>query len=201
MKGQREQERRPRGPVGLRGFLAVIALATTAAGCGTGGVASIPGYRRLADVPGAMIQMRRAGCVSGQCPVYGVAILPDLTVVYDGEAVGARRSAISPDQMRELQLAIEKMHFLDSTDECCLCPSKKGGRFVVLDYSPGLFRKTVVHDEDCSSAPVAMSALEEMIDRATGLAKSASEEIPGANRPVASAHDVVAPESATATTY
>jgi hypothetical protein len=200
MSGERVERRRPRIATALQGCLSVVILAATAAGCGTGGVAATPGFKRLPDVPGAMIQMRRAGCVSGQCPVYSVAILADRTVVYDGEAAGARRSAISADQMRELQLAIEKMHFLDSTDECCLCPSKKGGRYVVLDYSPGFVRKTVVHDEDCPSAPPTMGALEQLIDRATGLAKTANDEIPGANPPVASARDV-APESATAATY
>jgi hypothetical protein len=183
----------------LRGCLLVIALAAAAAGCATDGVAATPGFNRLANVPGAMIQMRRTGCASGKCPVYGVAILPDRTVVYDGEAVGAQRKSISPEQMRELQVAIEKMHFLDSTDECCLCPSKRGGRYVVLDYSPGFFHKTVVHDEDCPSAPPAMGALEQLIERATGLGRWAGGEIPGANPPVASAHDLDA--ESTAATY
>ena len=194
MKGH-DEERRLHA---LRGCLLVVALGTATAGCATDGLAATPGFNRLAKVPGAMIQMRRTGCASGQCPVYGVAILPDRTVVYDGETPGARRKSISPEQMRELQLAIETMHFLDSTDECCLCPSKPGGRYVVLDYSPGFFRKTVVHDEDCPSAPPAMSALEQLIERATGLGRSASEEIPGANPSVASARDVEA-EGAAAT--
>jgi hypothetical protein len=182
----------------LRGWFLMFLLGTTAAGCASSGVAATPGFKRLADVPGAMIQMRRTGCVTGQCPVYSVAILPDRTVVYDGETAGARRKSISPEQMRELQLAIEKMHFLDSTEECCLCPSKPGGRYVVLDYSPGFVRKTVVHDEDCPSAPPAMGALEHLIERTTGVGQQTAEDSPGANPPVVSANDVEV-ESTTAT--
>jgi hypothetical protein len=162
-----------------RGVLTAMALGTAAmfSGCGTDGLAAAPGMKRLAAVPGAMIQMRRAGCTSGQCPVYGVSIFPDRTVVFDGEAnrgvTGQRRLTISPDQMRALQLAIEQMHFLDSTDECCSCPNQRGGRYVVLDYRPGFVSKTVVHDQDCPSAPPAMTALERLIDEATGLAPAA----------------------------
>ncbi len=166
-----------------RGVLVAMALGTGAmsGGCGTNGLAASPGMKRLAAVPGAMIQMRRAGCASGQCPVYGVSIFPDRTVVYDGEAnltgKGKRRLTISPEQMRALQLAIEQMHFLDSTDECCSCPNQGSGRFVVLDYRPGFASKTVVHDTDCPSAPPAMTALEKLIDEATGLASQPAVEL------------------------
>src|SRR6187455_3778103 len=67
-----------RGP-GLAAALGMVVLA----GCATGGSLDL---QRLPETPDALVQLRRAGCASGTCPVYGVSIFADRTVVYDGAA-------------------------------------------------------------------------------------------------------------------
>jgi hypothetical protein len=163
------------------GLVLAAALGTTVAGgCASGGLPASTTLARLPEQPAALVQMRRAGCPSGNCPVYGLSIFADRTVVYDGATnvavTGERRGVIAPEQMRALQLSLEEMHFLDSTDECCVCPDQNAGRYVVLDYRPGLIRKTVVHDQDCAAAPPAISALERLIDGMTDARRWTSAE-------------------------
>lgn len=157
---------------GLAG-LAMLAVA----GCGTSGVATgAHGSDALAtmpDVPDALIQMRRAGCVSDKCPVYSVAIFADGTVAYDGRVnvgvVGYRKGKISPDQLNQLISALDSMHFLDLSATGGVCATETGRQMVTLDYRPGSVQKTVVHDSGCWSAPPAMAVLEQSIDRSSGV--------------------------------
>ena len=156
---------------GFGGLVRAVAVATVAAtGCATGGAA--PDLRRLPDAPEALVQLRRPGCASGTCPVYSVSIFADGAVVYDGAAnvavLGQQRAKISAQQLRALQLSLEETHFLDNVDECCVCPDRRGTRTVVLDYRPGMVRKTVVHDPDCAAAPPGLGTLEALIEGMTG---------------------------------
>ena len=66
------------------------------------------------------------------------------------------------------------MDFLDSADGCCICPNVADKSLVTLDYRPGAVTKTVLHDQRCSKAPPAFSALEAEIDRSTGAGRLAS---------------------------
>jgi hypothetical protein len=159
----------------MRGSLVggLVALAT-AGGCGNAGTGSAGTVsEQLAAMPSsndALIQMRRGGCgPGGQCPIYSVSIFTDGTVTYDGRAnvatIGQRRAKLSCALVNELISAIDAMHFLDSAEQCCVCPEATGSALVILDYRPGAIPKTVFHDQGCRSAPAAMSALEEAIDR------------------------------------
>ena len=126
----------------------------------------------MPDMPDALIQMRRAGCATEPCPSYALSIFADGTVTYDGRAnvavLGQRRAKVSPAQVSGLISAIDAMHFLDSAERCCVCPDGAASRLVILDYRPGSAQKTVLHDEACPSAPPAIGALEQAIDRTTG---------------------------------
>ncbi len=128
----------------------------------------------LADDPEALIQMRQNGCADEPCPVYSVSIFPDGTVVYDGRAnvgvVGRRRVKLPAGGLDALITALDSMDFLDTADNCCVCPEVAEPRLVTLDYRPGAVTKTVVHDQRCGKAPPAILALEGKIDRATGAA-------------------------------
>jgi hypothetical protein len=176
---------RARRPCGL--LLAALVGTEIAAGCASGGLPAQATFGRLPERPAALVQMRRAGCASGGCPAYGLSIFADRTVVYDGAAnvpvTGERRAVITPEQLRALQLSIETTHFLDSTDECCVCPDQRPKRYVVLDYRPGLIHKTVVHDPDCAAAPSAITALERLIDGMTGAARWTSRDATAATTP------------------
>jgi hypothetical protein len=129
----------------------------------------------MPDMPDALIQMRRAGCAAGPCPSYALSIFADGTVTYDGRVnvavVGQRRIKVSADQVSGLIATIEAMHFLDSAERCCVCPEGTTSQPVILDYRPGSAQKTVVHDEACPSAPQAMGALEQAIDRVAGVGR------------------------------
>ncbi len=126
----------------------------------------------LPDEPDALIQMRRQGCADAPCPVYAVSIFPDGTAVYDGRAnvgvIGRRKARLAPRDLSALISAIDAMDFLDSADNCCVCPDAADPSLVVLDYRPGSVTKTVQHDQRCPKAPPAFAALERQIDLTTG---------------------------------
>lgn len=156
------------------GLVATALLAT--GGCaGSRAAAAGQGVEQLVGTPDALIQMRRGGCPPDQCPVYGVSVFMDGTVVYDGRVnvavVGERRAVLPPDRLTELLSVIEAMGFLDTPEGCCVCPDAAAAHLTVLDYRPGSTAKTVVHDEACDSAPAAFRALEQSIEQATGVAK------------------------------
>jgi hypothetical protein len=118
--------------------------------------------------------MRRGGCPPDTCPVYSVSIYLDGTVVYDGRAnvgvIGRRTAKVSAEHLNDLLSQIEVMDFMDSSEQCCVCPDAvEGAHRVILDYRPGSTYKTVLQDDACSSAPAAMSAIERSIDQAAGV--------------------------------
>jgi hypothetical protein len=127
----------------------------------------------MSDTAGALIQMRRSGCPPERCPAYSVSIFIDGTVSYDGRenvgVVGKRYAKLAGERVSELMSAIDAMGFLDIPERCCLCPTAPGSQMVILDYRPGSAQKTVIHEEGCSSAPAAVIALEQAIDRASGV--------------------------------
>ena len=132
------------------------------------------GAEQLASVPDALIQMRRGGCPPDVCPVYSVSIFLDGTVAYDGRAnvavLGHQTTKLSAERLNELLSQIDAMHFLDSSDQCCVCPDGADRtHLVILDYRPGSLVKTVLHDDSCNSAPPSLTAIEANIDKATGV--------------------------------
>ena len=134
---------------------------------------------KLADQPDALIQMRRQGCASERCPIYEVSIFSDGSAIYEGRAnvglVGEKRLHVTAADMCALINTIDAMDFLDSADDCCVCPDTgEQQRLVTVDYRPGAVTKTVTHDQRCPRAPPALSALEQQIDRATGAGRLAS---------------------------
>ena len=132
----------------------------------------------LADEPDALIQMRRQGCVDEPCPIYSVSIFPDGTAIYDGRAnvgvIGRRAGHLASGDLSMLISTIDAMDFLDSALDCCVCPEGADPKLVTLDYRPGSVTKTVQHDQRCSKAPAALSALEKQIDLSTGAGRLAS---------------------------
>jgi hypothetical protein len=157
---------------------ATIVLAAMLAGAAFGcahnrASATGQGAEQLASTPEALIQMRRGGCPPGVCPVYSVSVFLDGTIAYDGQAnvavLGHRTAKLSAERLTALLSQIEAMDFLDSSEQCCVCPdATDGAHLVILDYRPGSMVKTVLHDDACSAAPPALGVLERAIDRAAG---------------------------------
>lgn len=166
--------------MGSRAVLAAMVMAVAAnlaIGCASNmASATGQGAEQLASRPDALIQMRRGGCPPGVCPVYSVSIFLDGTVVYDGQAnvavLGHRTAKLSAERLNGLLSQLEAMDFLDSSEQCCVCPdATEGAHLVILDYRPGAAAKTVLHDDACAHAPPTMSAIEASIDDATGVAR------------------------------
>jgi hypothetical protein len=164
--------RRGRGWFAGIGTAVVLAIGGCASrGATAGANAAYP--VAMPDVPDALIQMRRRGCAGDQCPVYSVSIFDDRSAVYEGRShvavIGTRRGAVSSERLSDLISQIEALKFLDSADDCCVCPQTDQNEIVVLDYRPGGIAKTVVHDAQCLSAPPGLRELEEAIDLAAGV--------------------------------
>jgi hypothetical protein len=156
--------------------VALIALLTsTAIGCAHNRASATgQGAEQLASTPDSLIQMRRGGCPPGVCPVYSLSIFLDGTIAYDGQAnvaaLGHRTAKLSAERLNDLLSQIEAMDFLDSSEQCCVCPdATERAHLVILDYRPGSAAKTVVHDDACGLAPPTMTALERSIDSAAGV--------------------------------
>lgn len=164
------------GPrVVLAVMVAMAMTATVAIGCACNKASATgQGAEQLASRPDALIQMRRGGCPPGVCPVYSVSIFLDGTVAYDGQAnvavLGHRTAKLTAQRLNDLLSQIEAMDFLDSAEQCCVCPdSTEKAHLVILDYRPGTTAKTILHDEACGLAPPTMSAIERSIDTAAGV--------------------------------
>ena len=160
----------------IRGWGTMVVVAALA-GCAGGGSAArktcMKQLEAMTETPDAIVQLRRAGCSSGVCPVYSVSVFLDGTVVYEGRSnvavVGQQRAKLPPDRVGELIVAMQETRFLDSPDNCCSCPGAKQANIVVIDYRPGHAQKTVVHDQACESAPLAMNTLTSTIERLTAV--------------------------------
>lgn len=141
----------------------------------------------LADQPEALIQMRRQGCLREPCPIYAVSIFSDGSVIYEGRAnvavIGRKRLHVTAADLSALINAIDAMDFLDSADDCCVCPDTAVERLVTVDYRPGAVTKTVRHDQLCPRAPPALSALEQQIDRSTGAGRMAFDQVSSSGSP------------------
>jgi Domain of unknown function (DUF6438) len=125
----------------------------------------------MTDAPEAIVQLRRGGCEPGACPVYSVSVFMDGTVIYEGRSnvavVGQRRATLPAERVSELIVAIQEARFLDNPDNCCSCPDSLQSSLVMIDYRPGSAQKSIVHDQACRSAPLAMNTLTSTIERLT----------------------------------
>jgi hypothetical protein len=157
----------------------VIALASTvaAAGCASTRVSGPAVDDALAGRPEALIQLRSDGCDSGRCPIYGVAIFADGSVVYRGGAnvafIGQRRTKIPEANVATLVSAIEKMDFLDTPEHCCDCPDAPDdprAAKLVIDYRPGGVEKEILVDDRCAAVPDVVRGLTAQIQAMTSIA-------------------------------
>jgi hypothetical protein len=157
----------------LAGLLVAAAVAALGGCAGSKAAAAGQQAQQLAEAPDALIQMRRGGCPPNRCPVYGVSIFMDGTVVYEGRVnvgvVGQRSAKLPPGRLSELIAAIEAMDFMDIPEGSYVCADDAGAHLTILDYRPGSVEKTVLHDEACGAGPVALRALERAIDQAANV--------------------------------
>jgi hypothetical protein len=166
----------------------VVALAGCAGSGSAGRKTCMKQLEAMTDTPDAIVQLRRAGCSPGTCPVYSVSVYLDGTVVYEGRSnvavVGQQRAKLPADRVGELIVAMQETRFLDSPDNCCSCPGADKSNIVMIDYRPGQVEKTIVHDQACETAPLAMNRLTSTIERLTAVERWTTATL----APVAPAH-------------
>ena len=174
----------------FRASSTVIALASiVAAGCASTRASGPAVDDALAGRPEALIQLRSDGCDSGRCPVYGVSIFADGSVVYRGGAnvafIGQRRSKIPEANVATLVSGIEKMDFIDTPDHCCDCPdapdTPKAAK-LVIDYRPGGVEKEILVDDRCAAVPDVVRGLTGQIQAMTSIATFIAPPTMPANR-------------------
>lgn len=165
-----------RGGAVMRFGAGVLAALIAVGGCASGSAShkrSLQQIRAMGAEEGAVVQMRRAGCAAGDCPVYSVAVYMDGTMIYEGRAnvavLGERRGKLPAARVGELINAMRRAEFLDTPEECCVCPDAKRPRLVMIDYRPGLARKSILHDENCGAAPDALNGLTDTIEQLAGI--------------------------------
>lgn len=153
--------------------MVIVAALAGCAGSSAGRKTCMKQLATMTDTPDAIVQLRRAGCSPGTCPVYSVSVFLDGTVVYEGRSnvavVGQRRAKMPADRVSELVVAMQDARFLDNPDNCCSCPGADRSNIVMIDYRPGQVQKTVVHDQACETAPLAMNTLTSTIERLTAV--------------------------------
>jgi hypothetical protein len=136
----------------------------------------------MTDAPEAIVQLRRGGCPPEACPVYSVSVFMDGTVIYEGRSnvaiVGQRRATLPAERVSELIVAIQEARFLDNPDNCCSCPDSRQSNLVMIDYRPGAAQKSIVHDQACGSAPLAMNTLTTTIERLTAVERWTTSRSP-----------------------
>lgn len=163
----------------LRASLTIVAVSSFLAvgGCASTRASGPAVDDAVASRPEALIQLRSDGCDNGRCPVYGVSIFADGTVVYRGGAnvafIGQRRSKIAEANVATLVSAIEKMDFLDTPEHCCDCPDASDDRRttkLVIDYRPGGVEKEILVDDRCSTVPDTVRGLTGQIQAVTSIA-------------------------------
>jgi hypothetical protein len=175
----------------IKGWMTMVVVATLAGCAGSGSAGRKTCMKQLeamTDTPDAIVQLRRAGCSPGTCPVYSVSVFLDGTVVYEGRSnvavVGQQRAKLPADRVGELIVAMQETHFLDNPDNCCSCPGADKSNIVMIDYRPGHVEKTIVHDQACETAPLAMNTLTSTIERLTAVERWTTATL----RPVAPPH-------------
>jgi hypothetical protein len=130
----------------------------------------------VADHPDALVQVRRSGCVSGDCPIYGFAVSIGGDVLYHGGArvsvLDERTGKVPEANIAALVSDFEKIDFIDTPEHCCDCPSDPDDRHaskIVIDYRPGGVQKEILIDEKCTSAPQDVRDLEAQIESLAGV--------------------------------
>jgi hypothetical protein len=124
-----------------------------------------------------LVQLRNRGCELRTCPVYGLSVFADGSVLYIGGAnvavLGERRLKVPNTTVVAVIDALDHLDFLDLPEECCECIDGRSNAWaskVVLDYRPGAVQKEVVVDDGCpgQSNGSAVMDLFQQIERLVG---------------------------------
>jgi hypothetical protein len=118
------------------------------------------------------ITLERTPC-HGPCPVYKVTVLGTGVVEYFGEArvdrAGTHRWRISRRRLQRLEEALERANYLRLKDDYTECGASCAPRCLTsVEYDDGS-SKSIVHYHGDPSAPVALTELEDEIDRIVGV--------------------------------
>jgi len=120
-----------------------------------------------------MVRLSRTACF-GTCPVYTVTVHPDGTVIFEGgrfvKAKGRHRAHLSRAKLAALRRAIRHAGFFALHDDYTR-RMRTDAPSATLTVRLGHRRKTVDHYYGDTTAPKALTALEDAVDRIVDTAR------------------------------
>ena len=153
-------------------LLLILGVTFSCGGGQRGGPADLTNHGTQGGGPSPVIATLARGACYGWCPVYTIAVHADGVVEYDGEQFvkqkGHHLGQLSADQRRALDQAFEQAGYFKLGDqytayEMTDMPS------ATTSFSEGGVTKTIQHYYGDSHAPVALTTLEDAIDRIVGV--------------------------------
>lgn len=123
--------------------------------------------QQTAALHNVVITLERTMCF-GTCPVYTVTVYGDGKVIFEGQkyvkVTGRRTARISPQQVRQLIAEFDKAHYFALQDRYYAPNSRTDFPSAITSITIGARTKTVDHYLGDSSAPPALTNLEDKID-------------------------------------
>jgi hypothetical protein len=129
--------------------------------------------------PAPWISLSRTECY-GTCPVFTVRVSATGDVEYEGKRFviqkGVRRGHIGSAELDRLRRAIADANVSKLESNCCNCRTRTDAPWTYLQITTEGGMKAIDHYHGCSSAPAAVSALEDAIVSSTTAMKWVGSE-------------------------
>jgi hypothetical protein len=120
------------------------------------------------------ISVRRTECY-GTCPVFTLRVFADGHVEYEGKRFvirrGLVRARLGTDKLNRLRQAVTDANFAKLERDCCRCRTVTDSPWTYVEIADETGLKSIDHYHGCSSAPKALSELEEDIISMAGARK------------------------------
>lgn len=126
------------------------------------------------SVKAPWISLKRTECY-GTCPVFTLHVFADGRVEYDGKRFVIRRGMVrthlGPAKLETLRQVVAEANVSALDRHCCDCRTETDAPWTYLEISYETGPKSIDHYHGCSSAPRALSVLEEAIISTAGVPK------------------------------
>ncbi len=120
------------------------------------------------------ISVRRTECY-GVCPVFTLRVFADGRVEYEGKRFVIRRGVVRthlpPAKLETLRQVVADANVTKLDSHCCDCRTMTDAPWTYLEISDETGLNSIDHYHGCSSAPKALSVLEETIISIAGVPK------------------------------
>ena len=110
------------------------------------------------------ISLSRTECY-GLCPVFTLRVFADGRVEYEGKRFvirrGPARTHLAPAKLEALRRVVAEANVTSMDRHCCDCRTRTDAPWTYLEIADDTGLKSIDHYHGCSSAPEALSVLEE----------------------------------------